>query len=191
MVKLTYPLAVELLHQHCTETHLRLHALAVAASMAAMARHFGADQEHWRAIGYLHDIDYQTYPEQHLQHAAEMLRNAEVEDADIRAILSHGYGICTDVEPQTELEKSLFAVDQLTGIVMAASLMRPGGITDLEVKSVVKKFKDKRFAAKCDREVILQGCEMLQMELAAVIQLVIEGMREEMAALGLTAKPEA
>ena len=96
---------------------------------------------------------------------------------DIRAILSHGYSICTDVEPVTNLEKSLFTVDELTGIVQAAARMRPNGITDMEVKSFMKKWKDKRFAAKCNRELILRGCEMLNMEIRDVAAIVIEGMK--------------
>ena len=108
-----------------------------------------------------------------------------MDEADIRAILSHGYGLCSDVRPETDLEKSLFTADELTGIVQAASLMRPTGISDLEVKSLKKKFKDKKFAAKCSREVIEQGCAMLGMELSDVMELVIRGMRREMEALGI------
>ena len=100
-----------------------------------------------------------------------------VPEDDIRAILSHGYSICTDVEPVTNLEKSLFTVDELTGIVQAAARMRPNGITDMEVKSFMKKWKDKRFAAKCNRELILRGCEMLNMEIRDVAAIVIEGMK--------------
>lgn len=191
MTNITYTQAVELLHQHCDEPHLRLHALAVSAAMGAMAEHFGADADHWRAIGYLHDVDYQHHPEEHLQHTEAILRPAGLQEEEIRAILSHGYEICSDVEPLTEMEKSLFTVDELTGIVMAASLMRPNGISDLETKSVLKKFKDKRFAAKCDRSVIQKGCDMLGMELSAVTELVIRGMRGEMDALGLGPKEAA
>lgn len=191
MAKLTYARAQEILHQNCDDPHLLAHALAVSAAMGAMAEHFAADSEHWRAIGYLHDVDYQHYPEEHLQHAGSILAAAGVEEADIRAILSHGYGLCSDVEPQTDMEKSLFAVDELTGIVMAAALMRPTGISDMEVKSAAKKFKDKSFAAKCDRAVIRRGCEMLGMELNEVIALVIEGMRREMDGLGIGPKASA
>ena len=141
--------------------------------------------EHWQAIGMLHDYDYEKYPEEHLQHTAEPLRDAGVAEEDIRAILSHGYGGCTDVEPVTNLEKSLFTVDELTGIIQACARMRPNGITDLEVKSFMKKFKDKRFAAKCDRALILQGCEMLGMELRDVAEICIKGMREHAAELNL------
>ena len=113
-----------------------------------------------------------------------------VSEADIRAIESHGWGICSEVEPQSDLEKSLYTVDELTGILMAAALMRPTGLSDLEVKSAMKKFKDKRFAAKCDRAVIQQGCDMLGMDLKEVMALCIEGMKTEMDALGLGPKAE-
>ncbi len=188
MVSLTLARAGEILGKHCTEEHLLLHALAVSAAMGAMAGHFGEDPAYWQAIGYLHDVDYQPYPEEHCQHVRELLEPEGVEEADIRAILAHGFGLCSDVEPKSNLEKSLYTVDELTGIVMAAALMRPGGITDLEVKSALKKFKDKRFAAKCDREVILKGCGLLGMELPEVMALTIAGMQKETQALGLGPK---
>ena len=160
-----------------TEEHLIHHALSVSAAMGAMAKHFGADVEHWMAIGYLHDYDYEKYPDEHLQHTREPLLAAGLEPEEVRAILSHGYGICSDVEPLTDLEKSLFTVDELTGIVGACARMRPHGISDLEVSSFMKKFKDKKFAAKCDRELIKRGCAMLGMEVKDVAALCIEGMK--------------
>ena len=153
--------------------------------MGAMARYFGEDEEYWQAIGYLHDYDYEKYPDEHLQHTKEPLLAAGIPEEDVRAILSHGYGICTDVEPQTLMEKSLFTVDELTGIIQACARMRPHGITDLTTKSFMKKFKDKRFAAKCNREVIRQGCQMLGMEVRDVAQVCIEGMKEHAGELGL------
>ena len=154
--------------------------------MGAMARHFGEDEEYWQAIGLLHDYDYEKYPEEHLQHTEEPLLAAGVDPVDVRAILSHGYKILNDVVPETNLEKSLFTMDELTGIVQAAARMRPNGIQDLEVKSFMKKFKDKRFAAKCDRSLILDGCEMLGMDIKETAQICIDGMREHAAELGLT-----
>ena len=183
---LTMERATELNNSMVTEDHLLLHAKNVCYAMGAMAEHFGEDVEHWQAIGILHDYDYEKYPEEHLQHTEEPLREAGVDEEDIRAILSHGYGICTDVKPETNLEKSLFTVDELTGIVQACARMRPNGITDLEVKSFMKKFKDKRFAAKCDRGIILQGCEMLGMDVKEVAGIVIEGMKAHAEELGLT-----
>ena len=183
---LTLEKARELNAAMVTEDHLLLHELNVCYAMGAMAVHFGQNAEHWQAIGLLHDYDYEKYPEEHLQHTAQPLRDAGVDEEDIRAILSHGYGICSDVEPVSDLEKSLYTVDELTGIIQACARMRPNGIQDLEVKSFMKKFKDKRFAAKCDRELILNGCERLGMELKDVAEICIEGMREHAKELQLT-----
>ena len=177
--------ATELNAQMVEEASLLLHEKNVCYAMGAMAAHFGEDPDHWQAIGMLHDYDYQQFPEEHLKHTAEPLLAAGVEPDEVRAILSHGYGICTDVKPETNLEKSLFTVDELTGIIQACARMRPHGITDLEVKSFMKKFKDKRFAAKCDRALILQGCELLGMELRDVAAICIEGMKAHAQELGL------
>ena len=183
---LTLERAKELNATMVTQDHLILHALNVCYAMGAMAAHFGEDVEHWQAIGMLHDYDYEKYPDEHLQHTEEPLLAAGVEAEEVRAILSHGYGICTDVKPETNLEKSLFTVDELTGIIQAAARMRPNGITDLEVKSFMKKFKDKKFAAKCDRELIQKGCEMLGMDVREVSELCIQGMKAHASELGLT-----
>lgn len=174
---LTLERARELCDAQVTEHSLVLHAKNVMYAMGAMADHFGEDREHWMAIGYLHDYDYEKYPEEHLRHTEKELLSEGVDEADVRAILSHGYGGCTDVKPETDLEKSLFTVDELTGIIQACARMRPLGITDLETKSFMKKFKDKKFAAKCDRDLIARGCEMLGMEVAQVAQICIEGMK--------------
>lgn len=182
---LTLDRAREINADMVTDPHLIVHSTNVMAAMGAMAEHFGEDKEHWMAVGYLHDYDYQKYPEEHLQHTKEPLLAAGVPEEDVRAILSHGYGICSDVEPLSNMEKSLFTVDELTGIIEACARMRPHGITDLEVKSFMKKFKDKRFAAKCDRELIKQGCEMLGMEVKDVAQICIDGMRPYAAEIGL------
>ena len=182
---LTLDRAREINADMVTDPHLIVHSTNVMAAMGAMAEHFGEDKEHWMAVGYLHDYDYQKYPEEHLQHTKEPLLAAGVPEEDVRAILSHGYGICSDVEPLSNMEKSLFTVDELTGIMEACARMRPHGITDLEVKSFMKKFKDKRFAAKCDRELIKQGSEMLGMEVKDVAQICIDGMRPYAAEIGL------
>ena len=172
---LTLERAKELNATMVSEEHLVIHAKNVCYAMGAMARHFGENEEHWQAIGALHDYDYEKYPDEHLRHTAEPLREAGVSEEDIRAVLSHGWGICTDVKPKTNMEKSLFTVDELTGIIQACARMRPNGIQDLEVKSFLKKFKDRRFAAKCDRELILKGCGMLSMELRDVAEICIGG----------------
>lgn len=175
---LTLERAKELLSQTTTEEHLFSHALNVMAAMGGMAEHFGEDKAHWRAIGYLHDFDYEKYPDEHLMHTEEPLREAGLSDYEIRAILAHGFGHCNDVEPLNNIEKSLYTVDELTGIIQAAARMRPTGLSDMEVSSFMKKFKDKKFAAKCDREVIKKGCEMLGMEVKEVAEICILAMRE-------------
>ena len=177
MAQVTMEQAERLIKANVTEQHLFTHARAVSAAMGAMAEHFGEDKAHWEAVGYLHDVDYEKFPEEHLAHTRELLSGEDIDESDIRAILSHGYGICTDVEPQTDMEKSLFTVDELTGIVQAASLMRPTGITDLEVKSLKKKYKDKKFAAGCSRDVIRQGAERLGWELDTLLDRTLQAMR--------------
>ena len=136
-------------------------------------------------MGYLHDFDYEKYPEEHLQHTEKELLALGVSEEDVRAIMSHGYEICSDVKPETNMEKSLFAVDELTGIIQACARMRPSGISDLEIKSFMKKFKDKRFAAKCNRDTIRKGCEMLGMEVSEVAEICINGMRPHAEEIGL------
>ena len=174
---LTLERAKELLHTTTTEPHLFLHAKNVMVAMGGLAKHFGDSEDHWMAIGYLHDYDYEQYPEEHLRHTEEPLLAAGLTDAEVRAILAHGYLHINDVQPMTNLEKALFTVDELTGIIQAAARMRPLGITDMEVSSFMKKFKDKKFAAKCDREVIRKGCEMLGMEVKDVAAICIEAMK--------------
>lgn len=185
---LTLERAKELLNTTTTEEHLFLHAKNVMAAMGGLAKHFGEDESYWMAIGYLHDYDYEKHPEEHLQHTEQPLKDAGLSDEEVRAILAHGYGIVNDVEPITNLEKSLFTVDELTGIIQAAARMRPAGITDMEVSSFMKKFKDKKFAAKCNRDLIRQGCEMLGMEVRDVASICIEAMKECADELQLGAK---
>ena len=174
---LTLDRAKELLATTTTEEHLFLHAKNLMAAMGGMAEHFGENKEHWMAIGYLHDYDYEQFPEEHLEHTREPLLAAGVTEEEIRAILAHGWNVCNQVEPITNLEKSLYTVDELTGIIQAAARMRPMGITDMEISSFMKKFKDKKFAAKCDREIIKKGCEMLGMEVKDVASICIEAMK--------------
>lgn len=186
MSKLTLEKAKEILAKHTTEEHLFTHAAAVSAAMGAMAEHFGQDREYWEAIGYLHDVDYEKYPEEHCHHVRELLEPEDVDKEDMDIIISHGWGITTDeVEPVSDIEKSLFTVDELTGIVQAYALMRPEGMEGMAVKSLKKKFKDKRFAAKCNREIINKGFDMLGMEAGAVMQCCIDGMAAHKEELGL------
>ncbi len=174
---LTIERAKELLATTTTEEHLFLHAKNVAVAMGGLAAHFGEDVDLWTAIGYLHDYDYEQYPEEHLQHTEQPLLDAGLTAEEVRAILAHGYGHCNDVLPETNMEKALYTVDELTGIIQAAARMRPMGITDMEISSFMKKFKDKKFAAKCDREIIKAGCDMLGMEVRDVAAICIEAMK--------------
>ena len=174
---LTMERAKQLLATTTTQEHLFLHAKNVSVAMGGIARHLGADSAHWEAIGYLHDYDYEQFPEEHLRHTEQPLLDAGLTPEEVRAILAHGFGHVNDVEPVTDMEKALFTVDELTGIIQAAARMRPAGITDMEISSFMKKFKDKKFAAKCDREVIKQGCQMLGMEVKDVAAVCIEAMK--------------
>ena len=187
---LTLERAKELLSTTTTQDHLFLHAKNVMVAMGGLAKHYGQDVDLWMAIGYLHDYDYEQHPEEHLQHTKQPLLDAGLTEEEVRAILAHGYGHCNDVLPVTDLEKSLFTVDELTGIIQAAARMRPAGITDMELSSFMKKFKDKKFAAKCDRDVIRKGCEMMGMEVRDVAQICIEAMKAYAVELCLGPKAE-
>ena len=193
-MKLTMEKAQALLATTTDEEHLIVHAFNVRGSMEAFARHFDQppeEVEHWGAVGYLHDYDYQRFPSEHLAHTEVELRAEGVEEADIRAILSHGWMLVNDVTPQTDLEKSLYCADELSGLVWATALMRPSGISDLDPRSVVKKFKDKKFAAKCSRDVIRRSVELLRLELAEAIAICIDGMRPYAGETGLLPRPAA
>ena len=162
------------------------HALAVEAVMRYMARKHGEDEEKWGVIGLIHDLDYEKYPEQHCKKTEEILHERGWPQEYVRAAVSHGWGICTDVEPQTDLEKVLYTIDELTGLIVAAVLVRPSkSILDLTAKSVKKKWKDKRFAAGVDRELIQKGATMLGVELTDLITDTILGMRQVADELGL------
>ncbi len=171
--------AYALLCEYTKTDGLIRHALSVEAAMRAMARHFHEDEQAYGIAGLLHDIDYEQFPQEHCKHTPQILASNGYDEDFIHAVQSHGYGLCTDAVPATNLEKSLFAVDELTGLVTACVYVRPSkSILDLEVSSVRKKWKDKAFAAGCNREVIQQGAEMLNMDWSQLCALVIEGMRE-------------
>ena len=170
--------AEELLKHYNKEPFHIQHAETVSKVLGEFAKEFDPERvDFWRAVGMLHDIDFELYPEQHCAKADEMLHELDLDEELIHAVVSHGYGICYDVEPTLCMEKVLFAVDELTGLIGAAALMRPTGISDMEPKSVIKKFKDKKFAAGCDRDVIRRGAEMLGMELGELIARTIDAMR--------------
>ena len=157
--------------------HLQ-HAETVSKVMGELAKEFDPERvEFWAAVGMLHDIDFELYPEQHCVKANEMLRELDIDESVIHAVISHGYGICIDVEPEFFMEKVLYATDELTGLIGAVALMRPNGISDMEVKSIKKKFKDKKFAAGCSRDVIIRGAEMCGWDLDTLFQKTLDAMR--------------
>ena len=170
--------AEELVKRYNKEPFHIQHAETVSKVMGEFAKEYDSENiDFWRTVGMLHDIDFELYPEQHCVKARDMLRELDIDEDVIHAVISHGYGICIDVEPKKYMEKILFATDELTGLIGAAALMRPTGISDMEAKSVIKKFKDKKFAAGCSRDVIGRGAEMLGMDLNELIAKTIEAMR--------------
>ncbi len=185
--KLDRQAAWELFCRYNQSQALRRHALAVEGVMHHFALLLNQpDVETWRIVGLLHDLDYEQYPQEHCIKVQEILAEEGVDPVIIRAVASHGYGICCDIEPADQMEKVLYTIDELTGLVNATAIMRPSkSVMDLEVKSVKKKYKDPRFAAGVNREVIKKGCEMLKLELDYVIQEVILGMRSVAEAIGL------
>lgn len=157
--------------------HLQ-HAETVSKVMGELAKEFDPERvDFWAAVGMLHDIDFELYPEQHCVKANEMLHELDIDEEMIHAVISHGYGICIDVEPVQFMEKVLYATDELTGLIGAVALMRPNGISDMEVKSIKKKFKDKKFAAGCSRDVIIRGAQMCGWELETLMQKTLDAMR--------------
>ena len=178
--------AWQLLVEYVPSDSLQRHALAVEAVMRHLASQQGEDAEMWGLVGMAHDIDYERFPDQHCVKAREILDQHEWPEEYVRAVVSHGWGLCCDVEPHSAMEKTLYAIDELTGLVTAAALVRPSrSVLDLPVKSVMKKWKDKSFAAGVDRSVIEKGAAMLGVELAALTESTIEGMRTAAEAIGL------
>jgi len=172
--------ALELLKRYNQEPFHIQHALTVEGVMRWYANElgYGGDADFWATVGLLHDIDFERWPEEHCQKAPELLREAGVGEDMIHAICSHGYGICCDVEPEHEMEKVLFAADELTGLIGAAALMRPSkSVMDMEVSSIKKKFKDKKFAAGCSREIISAGAERLGWELNELFEKTLRAMQ--------------
>ena len=170
--------AEELVKQYNKEPFHIQHAETVSKVMGEFAREYDPENvDFWRTVGMLHDIDFELYPEQHCVKANEILHELDIDEEVIHAVVSHGYGICADVEPVKYMEKVLFATDELTGLIGAVALMRPTGISDMEAKSVMKKFKDKKFAAGCSRDVIRRGAEMMGVELNELIAKTINAMR--------------
>ncbi len=182
----TYDEAQSLLKEFNNSESLLKHAYSVEGVMRHIARKKGEDEEKWGIVGLIHDLDYERFPEQHCGKSQEILQERGWSEEYIRAIVSHGWGICSDVEPITEMEKTLYAVDELAGLINAVAIIRPSkSVADLEVKSVMKKWKDKAFAAGVNRSVIEKGTVMLGVDLRDLITDVIMGMREVAERIGL------
>ena len=184
---MTRETALEALKKYNKEPFHILHALTVEGVMRWFAQDhgYGEEEDFWGIAGLLHDIDFEMYPEQHCGKAPELLREAGAEDELIHAVCSHGYGLVSDVKPEHQMEKILFASDELTGLIGAAARMRPSGsVMDMEVSSLKKKFKDKRFAAGCSRDVIREGAEGLGWTLEELMDKTIRAMRSCEAAVG-------
>lgn len=178
--KLTRTDALALLQKYNKESFHVFHALTVEGVMRYFAKELGYENEidFWGLCGLLHDVDFEAYPEQHCKKAPELLKEINAEEEVIHAVCSHGYGICSDVEPVHEMEKVLFAADELTGLIGAAARMRPSkSVMDMELSSLKKKYKDKRFAAGCSRETISQGAERLGWTLDELLERTILAMR--------------
>jgi putative nucleotidyltransferase with HDIG domain len=182
--------AFELLTEFNQTDSLIKHALAVEAVMRHFARKRGEDEEKWGIIGLVHDLDYEKFPDQHCRKTEEILRQRQWPEDYIRAVVSHGWGICSEVQPESELEKVLYAVDELTGLVTTSALVRPSkSVMDMEAASVRKKWKDKRFAAGVNRSIIEKGAAMLGVDLNDLIAETILGMRAVAGEIGLMGTP--
>ena len=178
--------AWELLNQYNKTDSLIKHALSVEGVMRHFAKKYGEDEEKWGVIGLIHDLDYEMYPEEHCKKTEEILTAHNWPKDYIRAVLSHGYGLVNEVEPKETVEKILYTIDELTGLITACAYMRPSkSVNDMEVKSVVKKFKSPAFASGVDRSVILKGCSLLGMELNDVVEECILGMRAIAPSIGM------
>ncbi len=178
--------ALALLKQYNKNESLIKHALAVEGVMRYMARKRGGDEEKWGIIGLIHDLDYEQFPDQHCKKTEEILKENNWPEEYIRAVISHGWGICTDVKPESDMEKVLYAIDELTGLVVTSALVRPSkSVMDMKAKSVKKKWKQKQFAAGVDRSIIERGAEMMGVELSELITDTIMGMRDVAESIGL------
>lgn len=177
--KVTREQALALLKKYNQEPFHIQHALTVEAVMRWYAKELGyGDEDFWGLCGLLHDVDYEKYPEEHCRKAPELLAEIDAEDALVHAVCSHGYGICSDMKPEHEMEKVLFAADELTGLIGAAARMRPSrSCNDMELSSLKKKFKDKRFAAGCSRDIIRTGAEQLGWELDRLLDMTLSAMK--------------
>jgi predicted hydrolase (HD superfamily) len=182
--------ALAILHEYTKGDSLRKHAYTVEGVMRYIARKRGEDEEEWGIVGLIHDLDYEKFPDQHCTKTREILEEHNWPKGYIRAVISHGWGLCSDVEPKSALEKTLYAIDELTGLVAASTMVRPSkSVMDMKVKSVKKKWKSPAFAAGVNRSIIQKGADMLGVELEELIEDTIMGMREVADAIGLKGNP--
>lgn len=182
----THDEALALLKEFNQSESLLKHAYAVEGVMRYIARKTGENEEKWGIIGLVHDLDYERFPQQHCQKSREILEERGWPEEYIRAVISHGWGICSDIEPKTNLEKTLYAVDELTGLITAVAIIRPSrSVSDLEAKSVMKKWKDRSFAAGVNRSIIENGVAMMGVELRELVTDTIMGMRQVADKIGL------
>lgn len=182
----TYDEALALLKEYNASDSLLKHAQAVEGVMRYIARKLGEDEEKWGVIGLVHDLDYERFPDEHCRKSRQILEEHGWPEEYIHAVVSHGWGICSDEEPRNTLEKTLYAVDELTGLITAAALVRPSkSVSDMEAKSVMKKWKDKSFAAGVNRSTIEKGAQMLEIDLRELVTDAIMGMRQVSDRIGL------
>ncbi len=177
--------ALELLKKYNESEALINHGKAVEAVMRAFAKYYNEDEDYWGNVGLLHDLDYEKWPEQHCAKTEELLKEENVEEPFIRAICSHGWKICTDIEPKLQMEKVLYTIDELCGLINATALMRPTKMEGMKVKSVKKKFKSPNFAAGVNRSIIEEGSKMMNMELSQVMEISIKAMADVSDDIGL------
>ncbi len=183
--------AWKLLNEYMQSENLIKHSLAVEGVMRYMARKHGEDEEKWGVVGLIHDVDYEQYPDQHCMKVRDILEERAWPEEYIRAVQSHGYSRVNEIEPQSLMEKSLFAIDELTGLVTATALVRPSkSVLDTKVKSVKKKWKDKAFSAAVDRDLIQSGADKLGVELSELIEDTLMGMRDVADEIGLKGEPQ-
>jgi putative nucleotidyltransferase with HDIG domain len=184
--------ALAILKEYNKSDSLLKHAYSVEGVMRYIARKHGEDEEKWAIVGLMHDLDYEQFPEQHCTKTKEILEGYNWPEEYIRAVVSHGWGICSDVKPESTMEKTLYAIDELTGLIAANAMVRPSkSVMDMTVKSVKKKWKSPSFAAGVDREIIQRGAEMLGVSIEEIIEDTIMGMREVADSIGLKGNIEA
>lgn len=172
--------AYEIIQKYNREEFHLQHAKIVSKVMGQLAKKYDpGEEDYWAAVGMLHDIDFERWSDEHCIKAEELLKAEDIEEGMIHAVMCHGWGVCSDVEPTLYMEKILFAVDELTGLIGAAALMRPTGFEGMETKSIMKKFKDKKFAAGCSRDVITKGAQLLDMDVPALAGMTLEAMTAE------------